>query len=1310
MCILPPAIEPCNNYFERQSATFADIRSSLTAHTLIYITGKRGMGKTQLVKEYVHRAREAKWYKGFFWIDIGTNGSARDGLYHLSVDLKIGRGLNENAISALKRELSQQDQWLLIIDDSCNTNFDIISLLSPFVFTRHVIVVMDRDTPLPPPPGLIGPPGPFPPGPPMPFGPVGVPQFGPPPIAPLPAAPIPAPILVAPPLVIPVGPPPLGPLGRIPQRPPTPPMTMLLPALPRIAFHLGPLDARDSEDLFTSIYFNGRERVTITKLDDLLDELGHVPLAIEIAATYLRQTGEDIANYTHQYKIFKEQTLKSILRQDDSYIAAASVLAISLQRLQSCAETLRLLCLLAFLDPSCIQLWIFTADPRFRDAALRRIFFSTEALNDAISPLLLFGFVKSIDNNRAISMNRAIQTIVRDFIELENGNGKAKSTPLSITDESALYWIERAAELMYICYPKTLAVLKGSVNIRQVLNSHVVEVVEHCESYAVVTKECGKLQAFLGFYRNTFEQDAGMTLYRRALQTFEVLYGVDHIDTSQIVEIIGAALYLEGKYESALKYNEREMEIQENFFGANHFALLWSILERGSIYISAVKTEEAIFQFRLFVRLCEKAIGRSSVRTREARHALSREYCRQGKYVEGRKQLEIAVDFPKSSLEKVPLDVISIMKYIAHSFLEQQKHDEAIDQYRRILDVYDKMPGAPVVDLKDTLQSLGAIYHLNKDYDSALEQYERLLKIQEEDEEIKPKDIAQTMSWIANVYITQRNYENALELNERQLSLLEDKFGIDAVETASAIRDIAVVYERQKKYPEALERYRRVVRIYETEYGPNATIIFDALAPISRILFLQRNIRDSLNIDSRSLQLLPGGLEVVSLANAYESAAINNHWLGKFDTALMLSNKALSTLQGAFGVNDVRTTSPMERIAYLHTVKGNFQTARMTYQNILSMKDRAFGKDSQYHCTTLRGLAGFYHQQAKYDDALETSKRILRIQRSTVPTANMDIEETLREIGHYYDHKGKYELALENKLSALRIEETSEEYDDVCSVQTIVSIGYTYKSLGRYEEALREFHKSLDMREKALGPNHLDVAHIYEHIGDVYYEQMSHDDAMTAYNRALDIRTASLGHDNIFAIGTFTNIGKANYDKGDTTAAMEFYLQAIGLAQRFYGMNHVASIDTMMNKAIAQCKLGQCENAIGTLSRALNVAEADYGHDNPETSALIMNLAVAHMYHGKYSKAIRRLRQALALLENAFGEGHQNTAETLMNMGRVLRCQKRYSEADEHFARCKEILYRCFGADHPKTKRIMNQVNEAPDRGDDQEGTVLGSC
>src|SRR5579871_2883007 len=124
MFVLSPSIEPCNNYFERQTATFADIRRGLTAHCLIYITGKSGMGKTQLVKEYVHRAREAKWYKGFFWIDVGTDRSVRNGLHHLIVNLKIGKGAGENAIAALKRELSQQDQWLLVIDDSGNTHFD----------------------------------------------------------------------------------------------------------------------------------------------------------------------------------------------------------------------------------------------------------------------------------------------------------------------------------------------------------------------------------------------------------------------------------------------------------------------------------------------------------------------------------------------------------------------------------------------------------------------------------------------------------------------------------------------------------------------------------------------------------------------------------------------------------------------------------------------------------------------------------------------------------------------------------------------------------------------------------------------------------------------------------------------------------------------------------------------------------------------------------------------------------------------------------------------------------------------------------
>jgi hypothetical protein len=441
MCVLSPAVKPCNSYFEHQSATFADIRRSLAANRLVHITGKHGMGKIRLVKEYVHRAREAKWYKGFFWIDIGTERSKRNALYRLSLGLKIGRGITENVIAAIKRELFEQDEWLLVIDDDGNINFDVVMMFPP-TSRRHIIVIMHKDTPLPPPPGPIGPPVPIAP---LPFGlPASMP---PPPIPPaIPDAPVMGP---PPPVVFPVGLPPLGPL---PQRPPTPPITMQPPGL---AFHLWPLDARDSEDLFANIYANSSERAATAPLDDLLDELGHIPLSIEIAASYLRETGENIAVYTQDFKTNREYMMKSMLEQDDSYISAASALAISLQRFHAFPESLRLLCLLVFLDSICIQLWIFIADPRFRDAPLRRIFSSQETLNDALSPLYLFGLVKRIDNDCAISMNRVIQAIIRDFIELESGNGKTKLTPFSITDESPVYWVERAAELMYIWYPTT---------------------------------------------------------------------------------------------------------------------------------------------------------------------------------------------------------------------------------------------------------------------------------------------------------------------------------------------------------------------------------------------------------------------------------------------------------------------------------------------------------------------------------------------------------------------------------------------------------------------------------------------------------------------------------------------------------------------------------------------------------------------------------------------------------------------------------------------------------------------------------------
>ena len=120
-------------------------------------------------------------------------------------------------------------------------------------------------------------------------------------------------------------------------------------------------------------------------------------------------------------------------------------------------NSLRLLCLLAYLDVELLPESVWTKDPRFQSDALRKCFSDDSSIDHLLQPLIRSGFIhhsKALERPYICIRNTILRT-TRKIIE-----GSVDVTPnalqqLSIKERSASYWIQRASELIYIAYAET---------------------------------------------------------------------------------------------------------------------------------------------------------------------------------------------------------------------------------------------------------------------------------------------------------------------------------------------------------------------------------------------------------------------------------------------------------------------------------------------------------------------------------------------------------------------------------------------------------------------------------------------------------------------------------------------------------------------------------------------------------------------------------------------------------------------------------------------------------------------------------------
>ena len=419
----------------------------------------------------------------------------------------------------------------------------------------------------------------------------------------------------------------------------------------------------------------------------LLEMIGTSPLSIEIAAAYIRETAQQIPTYLNLCRAHKQELRRFMSVTDDFYLSVAVTVLLSLREIEK-TEGSRLLCLLAFMGPDEIPLWVFTADPRFQDRQLREMFSSRERLHHVLQPLDKFGLIHRW--NGSLSMNRLVQRIVRDIIENNNMSDV-------ITNESPTYWIERAIELIHISYPMGLLARVESPKVFELLYPHAAQVILHAESYNIANMELGMVQSSTGLYWLVLDLPWAVQILQRALKKVETAFGVGHINSSQMIVNITDVLLIQQKHNDAIKEKTRLLKIIEEAFGFDHIALISSINHFAFILGFAKAYEDEIFQYRWVIKICERRYGAFCAKTRDAINRLALTYLHLGRHMDAIREWERAVDSVQGPPEDIPSDVMMMMKNIADAFQSQNKIDEVpiIENQSRF---------KPIVDAKQMKQ------------------------------------------------------------------------------------------------------------------------------------------------------------------------------------------------------------------------------------------------------------------------------------------------------------------------------------------------------------------------------------------------------------------------------------------------------------------------------------------------------------------------------------------------------------------------------------------------------------------------------
>jgi tetratricopeptide (TPR) repeat protein len=456
-------------------------------------------------------------------------------------------------------------------------------------------------------------------------------------------------------------------------------------------------------------------------------------------------------------------------------------------------------------------------------------------------------------------------------------------------------------------------------------------------------------------YRNQGKYNEAEPLYRRSLSIWEKQLGENHPDFAISLNNLALLYNSQGKYNEAEPLFLRSLSIRENQLGEDHPDVANSLNNLALLYNyqGKYKVAEPLFLRSLSIR--EKQLGENHPDVANSLNNLAKFYRYQGKYNEAEPLCLRSLSIYENQLGEDHPDVASSLSGLAELYNSQGKYNEAEPLCLRSLAIREKQLGENHPDVANSLNNLALLYNSQGKYNKAEPLYRRSLSIDEKQLGEDHPNVATTLNNLANLYNSQGKYNEAEPLYRRSLSIREKQLGENHPDVAQSLNNLAELYKSQGKYNEAEPLYLRSLSIYEKQLGEN-----------------HPDVATTLN----------------NLAGLYQNQ-------GKYNEAEPLYLRSLSIKESQLGENHPDVAIILNNLAELYNSQGKYDEAEPLYLRSLSILEKQLGENHPQVVTSLNNLAFLYNAQGNYAEAKKLSQQALTIRQQTLGDHHPDTQESL---------------------------------------------------------------------------------------------------------------------------------------------------------------------------------------------------------------------------------------------------------------------------------------------------------------------------
>jgi tetratricopeptide (TPR) repeat protein/DNA-binding XRE family transcriptional regulator len=538
-----------------------------------------------------------------------------------------------------------------------------------------------------------------------------------------------------------------------------------------------------------------------TDLSRMMDGL---PLALDLAGAYIRETGYTLARYQQDYQERRAQLLQYRHREQRTYSdyaeSVATTWSLSFQRVKDQSPAaIDLLRFCAFLSPDAIPETLILEGAPVLSPLLQPLASGIEALNQTLVPLLNYSLIRRHADDKTLSIHRLVQAVIQESMP-ERGADQRQW-------DSQRQWARGVVQAVTRAFSPTDS---SSLQAYDQYVPHVLVCTRLIERWRFTDETVGHLLYVAGdYWRRRAWYSQAVEFCQKALKLYEWVLGPEHPEIANNLNNLALVYDEMRKHSSAESRFQQALEIYKRVYPPTH-----------------------------------------PDRARTLAN-LARSYYFQGKLPEAEPLLKEAITILERLLGPEDLDVASSLSWLATLYREQGKYQDATLLYQRAMAIYERQLPPEHPTLATHLEALAANHHLQHRYDEALQLRQRVLAIREHELGQKHPDVALCLAGMADTYMQMNELEEAEKCNRRALAIYEQVEGFEHPDAAQPICGLAILATLKRQYAEAEALYQRAQTMIEQTQGSEHPDLIGVLSHYAMLLRLLNRIDEAVVLEER---------------------------------------------------------------------------------------------------------------------------------------------------------------------------------------------------------------------------------------------------------------------------------------------------------------------------------------------------------------------------------------------------------------------------------------------------------------------------